>query len=97
MWHDPPDDSILLAKSLSSDKDLPSQKVSDEDDYLATGFRHLDSANIDKTMRCLDFFIFFVMEERYDNSVRTLQQAYAFVLQVRICGIFSDAKSGLIS
>jgi hypothetical protein len=37
------------------------------------------------------------MEERYDNSVRTMQQAYAFVLRVRICGIFSDAKSGLIS
>src|ERR1700693_2271599 len=37
------------------------------------------------------------MEKRYDHSVRTLQQAYAFVLRVRICGIFSDAKSGLVS
>src|ERR1700730_4132672 len=37
------------------------------------------------------------MEERNDNPVRTMQQAYAFVLRVRICGIFSDAKSGLIS
>jgi hypothetical protein len=37
------------------------------------------------------------MEKKYDNPVRTLNQAYAFVLRVQICGIFSDAKAGLIS
>jgi len=31
------------------------------------------------------------------HSVRTLEQAQAFVLRVRICGIFSDANTGLIS
>ena len=37
------------------------------------------------------------MEQKYDSPVRTLKQAHAFVLRVRICGIFSDAKIGLIT
>jgi ubiquinone/menaquinone biosynthesis C-methylase UbiE len=34
--------------------DLQSQEMNDEDGYLATGFRHVNGANIDKMMRCLD-------------------------------------------
>jgi hypothetical protein len=37
------------------------------------------------------------MTSKAANSIRTLEQAYAFVLRVGICGIFSDANSGLIS
>ncbi len=37
------------------------------------------------------------MTPKAANSIRTLEQAYAFVLRVGICGIFSDANTGLIS
>jgi hypothetical protein len=37
------------------------------------------------------------MTSKAAYSIRTLKQAYAFVLQVRICGIFSDVNTGLIS
>src|SRR6202048_2762587 len=37
------------------------------------------------------------MTSKAANSIRTLEQAYAFVLRVGICGIFSDANTGLIS
>ena len=37
------------------------------------------------------------MTSKAHDSIRTLEQAYAFVLRVGICGIFSDANTGLIS
>ena len=37
------------------------------------------------------------MTRRAANSIRTLEQAYAFALRVGICGIFSDANTELIS
>jgi hypothetical protein len=37
------------------------------------------------------------MTSKAAYSIRTLEQAYVFVLQVRICGIFSDANTGLVS
>jgi hypothetical protein len=37
------------------------------------------------------------MTSKAAYSIRTLEQAYGFVLQVRICGIFSDANTGLVS
>ena len=37
------------------------------------------------------------MTSKAAYSIRTLEQAYAFVLQVRICGIFSGANTGLVS
>jgi hypothetical protein len=37
------------------------------------------------------------MKRRAGKAVRTLEQAYDFVLRVGVCGIFSDAKTGLTS
>jgi hypothetical protein len=37
------------------------------------------------------------MTRKTTKAIRTLDEAYAFVLRAGICGIFSDANSGLIS
>jgi hypothetical protein len=37
------------------------------------------------------------MTRKAAKAIRTLEQAYAFVLRVGICGIFSDANTGLIN
>jgi ubiquinone/menaquinone biosynthesis C-methylase UbiE len=41
--------------------------VSDEDDYLATGFRNVDGANAGKMMRCLDVLQSMECFQRYKN------------------------------
>jgi ubiquinone/menaquinone biosynthesis C-methylase UbiE len=65
--------------------------MSNKDDYLATGFRDVDSAKIDKMVRCLDALQSMECFQRYKNrSLELLQDADNESALDVACGLGDD-------
>jgi ubiquinone/menaquinone biosynthesis C-methylase UbiE len=65
--------------------------MSDKDDYLATGFRNVDGAQIEKMMRCLDALQSMECFRRYKNrSIELLQGADDLSALDVACGLGDD-------
>jgi ubiquinone/menaquinone biosynthesis C-methylase UbiE len=66
--------------------------MSGKDDYLATGFRNVDSAKIDKMVRCLDALQSIECFQRYKNrSIELLQGTNNLGALDVACGLGDDA------
>jgi ubiquinone/menaquinone biosynthesis C-methylase UbiE len=65
--------------------------MSDEGDYLATGFRNVDGANIEKMMRCLDVLQSMECFQRYKNrSLEMLDGDQELTALDVACGVGDD-------